>query len=125
MNICRRLLLFALLAGLLVLGVGVWLLWPRTAITRENAGKIQVGMTLAEVEAIFGESGAATPRGQARPGTTGPALPGYCWREWGSGSFLVFVWFDEHDRAVSYKDRHPSEEQRIRFAYFLHQIGLW
>jgi hypothetical protein len=50
----RRLLVFGLLAGLLVLGVGVLLLWPRTAITRENAAKIQVGMALADVEALLG-----------------------------------------------------------------------
>ena len=51
----RRLLLFGLLAGLLALGTGVWLLWPRpSAITSENAAKIQVGMTLAEVEVILG-----------------------------------------------------------------------
>jgi hypothetical protein len=32
----RRLLLFGLLAAVIVLGVGVWLFWPRTAITRER-----------------------------------------------------------------------------------------
>jgi hypothetical protein len=50
----RRLLLFAVPAGLAVALIAAWLLWPRTAITRENAEKIQVGMTLAEVEAILG-----------------------------------------------------------------------
>ena len=51
----RRLMLFGLLAGLLALGAGGWLLWPRTsAITRENAAKIKAGMSLAEVEAILG-----------------------------------------------------------------------
>jgi hypothetical protein len=49
----RRLLLF-ILASVAVLAVGAWLLWPRTAITRENAAKIKEGMTLAEVEAILG-----------------------------------------------------------------------
>jgi hypothetical protein len=34
--------------------VASWLLWPRTAITRENADRIQEGMTLANVEAILG-----------------------------------------------------------------------
>jgi hypothetical protein len=50
----RRLLVFGLLAGLFAVGVGGWMLWPRTAITREDAAKIQVGMTLEEVEAILG-----------------------------------------------------------------------
>src|SRR5260370_10033817 len=50
----RRLLVFGLLAGFLVLGAGVCLLWPRTAITAENAAKIREGMTLAEVADILG-----------------------------------------------------------------------
>ena len=50
----RRLLMFGFLVMLVMLGVGVWLLLPTTAITRENAAKIQEGMTLAEVEAILG-----------------------------------------------------------------------
>jgi hypothetical protein len=60
----RRLLVLGLLAGLLVLGVGGWMLWPRTAITRENAAKIETGMTLTEVEAILG--------GPERDESTGP-----------------------------------------------------
>ncbi|SRR5260370_6050871 len=53
----RRLLLVVsagVLAASLALGAGAWLRWPRTAITRENAAKIHIGMTLAEVEAILG-----------------------------------------------------------------------
>jgi len=46
------------------LAIGVWTLWPRTAITEENAAKLRPGMTLAEVEAILG--------GPARIETTGP-----------------------------------------------------
>jgi hypothetical protein len=61
----HRLLLFGLptIAGL---AVGVWLLWPRTAITRENAAKLHVGMTLEEVETILG--------GPARDESTGSCL---------------------------------------------------
>jgi hypothetical protein len=61
---CRRLLVLGLPAGLVALAVAAWLLWPRTAITRENAAKIQPGMTLAEVEAFLG--------GPARDESTGP-----------------------------------------------------
>ena len=51
----RRMLQFGLLAGMTVaVSLGVWLLWPRTAITRENAAKIRPGMTLAEAETILG-----------------------------------------------------------------------
>jgi hypothetical protein len=49
----RRLLLFGLLATIAILAT-VWLLWPRTAITRENAAKIQPGITLADVEKLLG-----------------------------------------------------------------------
>ncbi len=62
----RRLLLFGLLAGLLAGGAGVWLLWPRTAIIRENFDKVQVGMNLAEVEAVLG--------GPERNESTGPLM---------------------------------------------------
>ena len=47
-----------------VLVAGAWLIWPRTAITRENAAKLHVGMTLEEVETILG--------GPARDESTGP-----------------------------------------------------
>jgi hypothetical protein len=35
-----------------VLSVAAGVLWPLTAITRENLERIRVGMTLADVEAI-------------------------------------------------------------------------
>jgi hypothetical protein len=50
----RRLFLVAVPAMLVLVGTSGLLLWPRTAITRENAAKIDIGMTLAEVETIFG-----------------------------------------------------------------------
>jgi hypothetical protein len=60
----RRHLLLAMPATLVTLAVGAWLFWPRTAITPENAARIQPGMTLAEVEVILG--------GPARDESTGP-----------------------------------------------------
>ena len=50
----RRVLLLGSVAVVAAMPVAVWLLSPRTAITPENAAKIQPGMTLAEVEAILG-----------------------------------------------------------------------
>jgi hypothetical protein len=61
-----RLLLFALPGALVATMLAAWVLWPRTAITRENAAKIQPGMTLAEVEAILG--------GPARDEAMGPLV---------------------------------------------------
>ena len=56
-----------LLLGSVVVVVGVaaaWLVWPRTAITRDSVAKIKDGMALAEVEMILG--------GAARDESTGP-----------------------------------------------------
>jgi hypothetical protein len=50
----RRLLLLILPAGLVALAIAIWVLWPRTAINRENFEKIHRGMAVAEVEAILG-----------------------------------------------------------------------
>lgn len=60
----RRFLFLSLTATVVGLAVGMWALWPRTAITRENAAKIREGMTLADVEAILG--------GPARDEASGP-----------------------------------------------------
>jgi hypothetical protein len=60
----RYVLLLTLPTVAAALAVGVWLLWPRTVITRENAAKIQARMTLPEVEAILD--------GPARDETTAP-----------------------------------------------------
>jgi outer membrane protein assembly factor BamE (lipoprotein component of BamABCDE complex) len=98
----RRLLVFGLLAtmtGLGVLGVGGWLLWPRTAITRENAAKIREGMTLAEVEAILG--------GPPRDETTGPIRFDEVTpvrdesRKWWSDRVCIQVIFDENGRVMN------------------------
>jgi hypothetical protein len=63
----RRFLFLSLAAAVVALAIGVWLLWPRTAITWENYERIQIGMTLAEVEVILG--------GPARDESTGPLVP--------------------------------------------------
>jgi hypothetical protein len=62
----RLIAMLAVLAVLIAVGFGIWGLWPCTAINRENAAKIRVGMTLAEVEAILG--------GPARHESTGPVV---------------------------------------------------
>src|SRR5882757_4406362 len=61
----RRRLLFGLLAVFIALSVGGWELWPRppSRITRENAARIEEGMTIAQVEMLLG--------GAARDDSTG------------------------------------------------------
>jgi hypothetical protein len=75
----HRLLLLSLPA-LVALTVGAWLLWPRSAITRENAEKIQSGMTPAEVEAILG----GPPRDESRGG----------WPIYMHGDLPATAWFN-------------------------------
>src|SRR5690242_5130368 len=60
----RRFLALGLCVCVLLTGSVLWLLLPRTAITRENAALIQVGMTRAKVQAILG--------GPPRNDTSGP-----------------------------------------------------
>lgn len=65
----RGFLLLAMVAVAVVLAVGSWLLRPRSAITPENAAKIQRGMTLTEVEKLLG--------GPRRNESTGPLAGDY------------------------------------------------
>jgi hypothetical protein len=86
----RRLLIALPLAVALSLAVA-WLLWPRTAITRENAARIQEGMTLAEVEAILG--------GPAREeGGRYPVIMGRKETQWSTPDLLVCVTFGDDER---------------------------
>jgi hypothetical protein len=103
----RRLLLFALIAGTAIVGTfAAWLLWPHSAITRENAAKIQMDMTLAEVEELLG--------GPARNESNMPdnfindafvvarhrgAQP-FEERRWASPGFVVLVHFDDSGRVI-------------------------
>jgi hypothetical protein len=82
----RRQLLFSFSASLAVALVVAWLLWPRTAITRENAAMIRPGMTRGEVEAILG--------GPPRDETTGPPRTAMIQsvrpdREWNSNQLSI------------------------------------
>jgi hypothetical protein len=115
----RRFLFLALPVVLVLLGVGAWVLWPKpqvTAITRDNAERIQPGMTLAEVEAIL--------EGPARDETGGR-----CWttyisstlfvhaidaQEWIGDECAVAVWF--HDGRVAFRhlgDVVPRDERLV------------
>jgi hypothetical protein len=117
----RRLLMFAL-PVVAALVVGMWLLWPRTVITRDTFDKVQVGMNLAEVEAVLG--------GPERNESTGPLmgdsgndehdyLQAYIWRVrvfdtmprtenpypavkwWTSDVLMVRVDFDENGQVAA------------------------
>src|SRR5579864_1952149 len=83
----RRLLLFGLFGGLLALGLGGWALWPGSAITCGNAARIQIGMTLKEVEDILG--------GPARCETTGPVTNGQFVADYKRGPLEEAIWISD------------------------------
>jgi len=127
----RRLSLFGLPVALVALGVAGWLLLPRTAITRENAAKIQEGMTLAEVEAILG--------GPARDDTTGPTTGNAPWgtaqiighiprwvstKDWDSDSVSIVVRFDSDQRVTDYLAYHTRRTDVGVLAMFRRWVRL-
>jgi hypothetical protein len=128
----RRLLLFGLLAGFLVLGVVGGLLrlarQPATKITLENAAKIHADMTLTEVEDILG--------GPARDETTGtvevddPDVPGLLLpfvQQWRSDTVLCVVSFDAKELVEAFAiipiPAHRTDEGSLfdRFRRWLRQ----
>ncbi len=90
----RRLLLLAVVAVVVALAGGLWALWPRSAITRENFAKIREGMTKDQVEAILD--------GPSRDESTGPIDV-----DWGNASEGA-----EWDRMT------PEERLRVQFEWF-------
>jgi hypothetical protein len=114
----RRLLLFGMIATFAVVLVsGICLLWPQTpsAINRENAAKIQPGMTLEEVEAILGgsarhdfaglvSSDSAAPLGAdaaaARRFSEQAPPNAVRFLRWGSETVTIDVLFDDAGRAL-------------------------
>jgi hypothetical protein len=126
----RRILFIALgfVTAMLLAGAFVWAFLPRMAITRENAAKIQEGMTLVEVEALLG--------GPERIETTGPtegdsddgpdaereagerfiialthtqgsrrSRVNSSQRTWGSDRVAIFVVFDADERVIDFAVR--------------------
>jgi hypothetical protein len=99
----RRFLFLSLAAAVVALAIGVWLLWPRTAITRENAEKIRLGMTLAEVEAILGGppgnyTGVFFKRDVSVPLT----VEGSAGRQqWTDTRGVVIVFFDKQEKVMT------------------------
>jgi hypothetical protein len=117
----RRLLIALPVAAALVVAVA-WLLWPRTAITRENAAKITIGMTMTEVECILGGAPRDESTGQRTIDMDDDGADGEyrCWSErqlhlwklrakvtdkhtriqWAADSVTVWVAFDSQDRVT-------------------------
>jgi hypothetical protein len=107
-------LLGTIAALLLVSVVASIVLWPRTAITRENALKIRVSMTLQEVEELLGgpardetNDGLGlmtidiyTPRPRAGRAST------HRWQTWAR---MVEVDLDGDNVVVSYLSGYPSD----------------
>jgi hypothetical protein len=92
----RHFLSFLLAMVVVGQALGLWLLWPRmtiTAITWENAARIQEGMTVAEVEAILG--GPATGQPTSRSWVTFPDPTGWTSRR--NSDMDQKVWWCTHE----------------------------
>jgi hypothetical protein len=102
----RRHLLIVLLGGLISAAAGSCLLWPRlSVITEENYGKIRVGMTLEQVEAILG--GPAGHYGfhsqsivQTRDDIDVPRLAEGCYLQWLDSRHMVGIQLGADGRVV-------------------------
>ncbi len=109
----RRRVLFLCVAAVMVgLAVGVWLLWPRTAITRDNAARIQKGMTRAEVMAVLGGPPRWEPTGPLDLDEADDRMPSATLRwinceiradfdpeggaraKWQSSEVAIYIWWD-------------------------------
>src|SRR5690348_1925934 len=87
-----------------------WALGPRPGVTEVNVRRIRPGMTLAEVEALFGVAGNyyESPRlKEAPPGL--PKVDPRMWRVWMGEGGLASVTFDDNGKvAESRFFRHSS-----------------
>lgn len=100
----KRLLLIASL--LLVIAVTLAMLPPRSGVTKANFDRIEKGMTLAELEEIFGE------KGNWWDGAGRKGLP-MCWTaKDGLGADVEFV--DESVARKQWADSHETIFDKIR-----------
>ena len=100
-----RTLLIAAPSTLVAVGLGIWLLWPHSAISRANFDKLKVGMTLTEVEAILG--------GPARDEFTGHIAADVAQD---NDVFADFVsQWSERDAVDRFHDLFPSPPLNVRY----------
>ncbi len=112
----RPVLLLVLLAVLLLVGSGAWLLWPRTPghrINRESLRQIHFGMTEPEIEAVLGvppgDYGRGRPtrdivRARAIDEMHNPLLttfsPEWSKAEWLDDDFGIIAILDGQDKCI-------------------------
>jgi hypothetical protein len=107
----RRVLLLGSVAVVAALVVAAWALrlLNEEKTLREKAAHVEHGMTLAEVEHLFGRP---TDEEQAEPAFAGGHDMGYTLRRWRSSNkaFLVVVDFNEVDRVHGEPRFHRVED---------------
>jgi hypothetical protein len=97
----RRLLVLAVAGAAVALAVGAWWVWPRSAITPENAARIQPGMTVEELEAILGcppGNYATGPLEIDQPFQEPKQVPRWTRIAWTSDVASINVWLDAKGR---------------------------
>jgi hypothetical protein len=124
----RRILWLVVLGTVPIVAGSLWLLWPRTAITQENAERIQAGMTLAEVEVILG----GPERDESTPGARQlwsrnqwdllRALNSRQWQGWRTDSLVVYVSFDESTRVL---DTHWGDSGLVLEDSLFYRLRRW
>ncbi len=129
----RRLLAFAVLVALILLGVSAWALWPweQSAITRGNAEKIHLGMSLAEVQTILGGPPRTEERLERRFGwnldvqhpPAGGAVA-VATHAWIGLHAKVEVGVNADGRVISLSARHPAEDDASLFDSLRRRFGL-
>lgn len=118
MVVYRRLVFLVVAIVTVILAGGVWLLWPHTsrAISRENFERIQLGMTLAEVEAVMGEKADLSQAGNWKGAAGKPGENTHAWASAADGLIMVVT----RDDRVTDKGFQPADEMPIT-----QRIGIW
>lgn len=121
----RRLLLFGFVALLVVFGAAVIVAWPKsTAITPENAIKIQKSMTLTEVEALLGgpaRNESALPRPPIQIKLSWETSQKAEVKCWASHDYAILVGFDEFGRVLWHRLCNIYRSQKS----LLEKVRLW
>jgi hypothetical protein len=103
-----------------VVGIAAFLLGPRSPVNPDNFEKIQVGMTLAEVEDILGGPGRPVSvwNRSGRRNAAGELAQETC-RVWEGGETVITIFFDEQGVVLEKEIGHQPGSMLDRFRRWL------
>jgi hypothetical protein len=119
----RVVLAVAVLLGLGLVGLlaVMGMSHPRHGVTRQNAERVQVGMTRGEIERCLGGPAGDYSRGEALPVYGYKLLDG---REWVGDDCAVHVWFDPDEKATKCAVVDVAQPDGGLWRRFLRRFGL-